>query len=185
MKKTKDRSSRKCVNPWFRFLAIFCVAGFTLSMIFAEDSNRINFGFFKGLSKDDSDDNILIAASGVNLDSFVAAQFETCRNFLVVNESTGKYDCFSNNPASVNTSTLRDFVNRQNIETVIAGTMGIDTYQLLSSLNIEVCTGVTGTVEEALKKHKKNNLVSYSRYFKNKNKPGNTTGNIKSLRREF
>ena len=189
MKKPKDRSSKRCINPWFQFLAIFCVAALTLFMISEDNSNQVKFNFrnvFKRFSKEDSDDNILIAASGVNPKSSVAVQFETCQIFFVVNESTGKYECFSNNPASFNKNTLRDFISQQKIETVIAGTMEIDTYQLLNSSHIEVYTGVTGTVEDALKKHKKHELVSYSRYFNmQKNETVNKSGNVKSSRRVY
>ena len=192
MKKSKDRSSKRCLNPWFKFLAIFCVAALTLFMIFEVDSNQIKFNFrnvfnvFKRFSKEDSDDNILIAASGTDTKSSVAVQFETCRNFFVVNESTGKYECFSNNPASFDKNTLRDFVSQREIETVIAGTMEVDTYQLLNSSHVEIYTGVTGTVEDALKKHKKHELVSYSRYFNmQKNETVNMTGNVKSSRRVY
>ena len=189
MKKSKDRSSKRCINPWFQFLAIFCVAALTLFIIFEVNLNRINFNFrnvFKSFNKKESDDNILIAASGVNPKSSVAVQFETCRNFFVFNKSTGKYECFSNNPASYNKKTVRDFISRQKIETVITGTMEIDTYQLLNSSNVEVYTGVTGTVEDAFKKYKKHELVSYSRYFNSQqNKTVNKSGNLKSLRREY
>ena len=186
MKKSKDRSSKRCINPWFQFLAIFCVAALTLFIIFEVNLNRINLNFFKSFFKEDSDDNILIAASGAYPNSSVAVQFETCRNFFVVNESTGKYECFSNNPASFDKNILRDFVSQREIETVIAGTMEIDTYQLLNSSHIEVYTGVTGTVEDALKKHKKHELVSYSRYFNmQKNETVNKTGNVKSSRRVY
>ncbi len=189
MKNPKDRSSKRCLNPWFQFLAIFFVAALTLFMIFEVNSNQIKFNFrnvFKSFSKEDSDDNILIAASGVNPKSSVAVQFETCRNFFIVNESTGKYECFSNDPASFNKNTLRDFVSQREIETVIAGTMEIDTYQLLNSSHIEVYTGVTGTVEDALKKHKKHELVSYSRYFsRQQTKTVIKTGNVKSSQRVY
>ena len=192
MNKSKDRSSKRCINPWLQFLAIFCVAALTLFMIFEVDSNQIKFNFrnvfnvFKFFSKEDSDDNILIAASGADPKSSVAVQFETCRNFFVFNESTGKYECFSNNPASFNKNTVRDFINQQKIETVITGTMEIDTYQLLNSSNVEVYTGVTGTVEDVLKKYKKHELVSYSRYFnRQKNETVNKTGNVKSSRRVY
>ena len=189
MKKSKDRASKKCINPWFKFLAIFCVAALTLFMIFKMEPNQIKFNFrnvFKSFSNKDSDDNILIAASGADPKSSVAVQFETCRNFFVVNESTGKYECFSNNPASFNKNTLRNFISQRRIETVIAGTMEIDTYQLLNSSHIEVYTGVTGTIEDALKKYKKHELVSYSRYFnRQKNETVNKTGNIKSSQRVY
>ncbi len=195
MKKSIDRLSKKCINPWFKFLAIFCVASLTLFMIFEVDSNKIKFNsrnvfkslnIFERFSKDDSDDYILIASTGADPKSSVAVKFETCRNFFVVNESTGKYESFSNDPASFNKNILMDFVRQREIETVITGTMEIDTYRLLNSSHIEVYTGVTGTVEDALIKHKKHEIVSYSRFFNRQRiETVNTTGNVKSSPRVY
>lgn len=191
MKKTKDRLSRNCFNPWFQFLAIFCVAAFTMLAIFVADKNHIKIrlnqlGFIKSFfHKEDSSDNILVAAMGNDPKSSVAVQFETCQYFLVVKKSRDQYEYFSNSPASYNVNTVRDFIRLQNIEAVITGTMNIGTYQMLSSSKIEVFTGVTGSVEEALKKFKKHELVSFSRHYFNrrKNTSLNNTGNSNSTRR--
>lgn len=185
MKKSKDRSSKKCFNPWFHFLSIFFVAAFTLFVIFEVDKDHIKFHFSKSFHKEESEDNILIAAAGDNPKSYVAVQFETSHNFIVVKESTGEYECFSNYPTYYNKNTVRDFIRQQKIETVIAGTMEIGTYRMLNSFHVEVFTGVTGTVEEALRKYKKHELVSFSRHYYNRqlNTSLNNTGNPKSVRR--
>lgn len=178
MKKSKNRASRKCTNAWFKFLAIFFVAGFTLFAIFEVDSkntkiNIPNINFSDSSHDEESAENILIAASGASLKNSVAVQFETCPSFIVVNESTGKYLFFSNSQATYDINAMRSFLRKQNIEAVIAGTMEINTYQMLSSSRVEVYTGVTGTAEEALKKLKKHELVSFSHYYSDR-KNGNS-----------
>ncbi len=184
MRKAKDRASKKCINPWYQFLAIFCVAALTMVIIFEVDTNRIKFDFLKRFNKKEFEDTILIATTGDNPKGSVAVQFETCRNFIVVRESDGRYECYSNNPAMYDLNTVLNFIRQQNIEAVIAGTMNINTYQMLNSSHVEVYTSVTGTVEEALKKYKKHELVSYSRYYydKRQNASLKNTGNITSVR---
>lgn len=184
MKKSKDRLSKKCLNPWYKFLAIFCVAAFTLFAIFEVDTKHMKINFTESSHDEESVDNILIAASGASPKSSVAVQFETCPNFIVVNESTSEYVSFSNNPDSYNINAIKGFIRTQNIEAVITGTMEIGTYQMLTSSHVEVYTGVTGTAEEALKKLKKHELVSFSRryYERNENNSSNNTGNQKAVR---
>ena len=167
----KDRASKKCLNPWFKFLAILCVAVFTLFAIFEMDRNHISLNIHKIsriFQEEESAEYILIAASGSNLESSVAVQFETSPAFLVVEESSRGYSSFSNNPASYDINAMRDFISEQRIEAVIAGTMEIGTYQMLNDSRVEVFTGVTGTVEEAFRKYRKHELVSFSRYYKNR-----------------
>ncbi len=185
MKKLEDRSSKKCINPWFQFLTIFCVAALTLFLIFEVNTNQVKFNFFKRFFKEESDDYILIAASGVDPNSSVAIQFETCQNFIVINESSDEFEYYSNNPSSYNINTLRYFVREKKVETVIAGTMEIGTYRMLNSSHIDVYTGVTGTVEDALKRYKKHKLVSFSRHYYDRriNTSVDSTGNSKSVRR--
>ena len=186
MKKSEDRSSRKCINPWYKFLAIFCVAFVTLFMIFQVNSDRVHLDFLKKFTKDDSGEAVLIAASGVDSNSQVAPQLELSRNFLVVDESNGTYEYFSNDPVSFHKNAMHEFLIQRNIETVIAGTMEIDTYQMLSSSNIVVYTGVTGTVEDILKQYKKHKLVSYSSYFnRQQSKAVTTNSSTTSVRKEF
>ena len=186
MKKAKNRSSKKCFNPWSNFLAIFCVAALISVAIFVVDKSHIKLNFIKSFfHKEDSADNILVAASGADPKSSVAVQFETCRYFLVVKESTDRYECFSNTTASYDINAVRDFIRLQDIEAVIAGTMDIGTYQMLNSAQVEVFTGVTDTVEEALKKYKKHELVSFSRHYhrRRQNASLNNTGNSNSIRK--
>jgi len=184
MKKSKDRLSKKCLNPWYKFLAIFCVAAFTLFAIFEVNTNRMRINFTESSHDEESAENILIAASGASPKSSVAVQFETCPNFIVVNESTSEYVSFSNDPDSYNINAIKDFIRTQNIDAVITGTIEIGTYQMLTSSHVEVYTGVTGTAEEALKKLKKHELVSFSRryYERNENNSLNNAGNQKAVR---
>ena len=184
MKKTRDYLSKKCINPWLKFLSIFCIAAVTLFIIFEVNTQRINGNYFNNILKEKADDSILVAATGVDMKSSVAVQFETCQNFIVVDESSGTYEYFSNNQSLNNVQTVRDFIRKKNIETVIAGTMEIGTYQMLHSSQVEVYTGVTGTVGDALKKNKKHELISFRRYYnRRRNTSINNTGIQKSLKK--
>ncbi|MBW7995926.1 MAG: hypothetical protein FVQ81_05000 [Candidatus Glassbacteria bacterium] len=180
MKTANDRVAKKCFNPWFNFLLIFSVAALTLAAILVLDGNHVKFSFarlnfVRSFFDDDSPgDNILVAATGSDPASSVAVQFETCPYFLVVRESGGQYDYFSNSRSRFNENAMREFVHQQNIEAVITGTIEIGTFQALNASRVEIFTGVTGRVEDALKKYRKNELVTYSRHYHNR-RPNNVS----------
>ena len=167
-----DRTLKKCMDPWYQYLIIFCVAAFFLTTIFVLHKSPIKNSFnklyfIKGFFKDEeSRENLLVAATGNDPESSVAVQFETSRYFLVVRRSGGKYEYFSNTQFEGNA--MREFIRQQNIKAVIAGTMDIRTFQMLNSVQVDIFTGVTGRVEDAVKTYKKGRLVSYSRYYKNR-----------------
>jgi len=184
MKTPLDREQKHCLNAWYKFAAIFCVAAITVFAIFELEKNHIQF-HFKG-SSDESAEYILIAASGPTLKSPVAVQLETCSDFLLVDESTNHFTSFKNTPESFNLTALKDFMDRQNIEAVITGTMEIGTFQLLTASNIEVYSGVTGTAGDAVKKHRKHELVTFSKYYMGSNnlkKSSNPAGNMQNTTR--
>lgn len=160
------------MDPWYQYLILFCVAAISLTTILVLNKNPMKMGFnklnfIKGFFKEDkSKDNLLVAATGNDLKNSVAVQFETCRYFLVVRKSSRKYEYFSNTQFEENA--MREFIRQQNIKAVIAGTMDIGTFQMLNSARVDIFTGVTGRVEDAVKTYKKGRLVSYSRYYKNR-----------------
>jgi hypothetical protein len=129
----KDRASKRCLNPWFKFLAILCVAVFTLLAIFEMEKNHISLNIHRISSlfqEEESAEYILVAATGADITSLVAAQFETSPVFLVVEEYSRGYSSFSNNPSSYDISAIRDFIRQQRVEAVIAGTMEIGTMEI-------------------------------------------------------
>lgn len=161
----KDRKTKKCISPWFKYLAILSIAVVTLLAIYefkarSEDTfNNIDRALTIGNRENEYGDNVLIASSGVNLKSDVAVQFETCRTHIIVNPKTKKYISFANNPGSFDIKTAQKFISQNNVEAVITGTMNMDTYQMLNSLHVDIYTGVTGNVKNALKMYENHELI--------------------------
>jgi len=185
MEKSPNRSSKKCLNPWLNFLAIFCVAALVLLTVFVLEKNHIEINLLKVLSKEDSKDSILISATGIKPTDSIAVQFETCPIFFIVDESAGNYECFSNKASAYSIQEIRSFIRHQNVGTVITGTMDLETYRIFNTAHVEVYTGVIGTVEDALKKYKRHKLVSISRDYYNKRRNASllNTGKIKSVKK--
>jgi predicted Fe-Mo cluster-binding NifX family protein len=171
MKKTNDRAEKNCFNPWFNFMLIFSVAALTLVGIVILDRKHVNVNmpeFAKRSIKVRPVDNVLIAADGHTPTSPVAVQFETSPYFLIVPEKGGQYEEFSNSGARFNQSAMLEFVLQNKIEAVITGTMEIGTFQALNANRIEVFTGVKGSVQDAMKKFRKDQLVTYSWHYHSK-----------------
>lgn len=157
------RSSKKCINPWFGFLSIFIIASLTVFAMFAIKSKHMKFEYTI-MSEDDKNynENVLITSTGDRLKFPVAVQFETCKYYIVVNPSNGKYLSLSNDSKFYDKSQIGNLIRDNNVGAVITGTMNLDTYQVLESSHVDMYTGLSGTGEEALKKYKQNKLVRFT-----------------------
>jgi predicted Fe-Mo cluster-binding NifX family protein len=177
MKNSAERLQKNCLNAWYKFLVIFCFAVLTVFVIFEMEKNHIRIDFGKSSKmNEESVDYILIASTGTNIASPVAVQFETCKNFILVDEKTNGYASISNSLGSYTPVELRGFIRKQNIEAVITGTMEISSFKTLTSAHVEVFTGVIGTVEEALRKYRRKELVSFSHHYLKKNSINSVPG---------
>ncbi len=157
------KSSKKCMNPWFGFLAIFIIASFTLFAMFEIKSRHIKVKYIN-MPEDDKNynKNVLVTSTGNRLKSPVAMQFETCKYYIVVNPSTGKYSSVSNNLKINNNGQIKNLIIDNNVGAVITGTMNYGTYRILESSSVDIYTGLSGTGEEVLKMYKENKLVKFT-----------------------
>ncbi len=165
IKKSKEDKSKKCINPWYKYLAIFCLVLITLLAIY-KFNNRFDEAMNdlrEAIPRDNYRLNVLITSTGVNLDSDVAVQFETSRTFLIVNPETERYICYSNDSGTYDNNWIKEFINKNDIAAVITGTMNAKTFETLTSADIEVYTGVIGNAKRALKSYEKHELVSSNR----------------------
>ncbi|MBT3602900.1 MAG: hypothetical protein HOE48_08505 [Candidatus Latescibacteria bacterium] len=165
-----DRSSKTCVNAWYKFAAIFSVAALTLFGIFelGQGYNHAHAKMHTG--------NILIPVTSSDANSRVCVVFEQALMFLQIDEETNAYTYFSKNDVEINT--LRNFIKQHQIGTLLSGTMSIDTYQILNSCGVNVYTGVSGPVDLAFGKFKRHELVSFSHQYghQSKHRPSVSVG---------
>ncbi len=163
MSKQNNKNPEKCISPWYKYLGIVIVVVLTLFAIFEVESidalDKIE-NISKNITENDlSVGNLLIASSGSNINSDVSVQFETSRNFIVVDPKTGEYKKYSNNWNSYNINQAKNYIMKNNVGAVITGTMNIDTYKILHATHVAIYTGVTGTVDNAVKMYKNNKIL--------------------------
>lgn len=163
MSKQNNKNPEKCISPWYKYLGIVIVVVLTLFAIFEVESidalDKIE-NISKNITENDlSVGNLLIASSGSNINSDVSVQFETSRNFIVVDPKTGEYKIYSNNWNSYNIDQAKNYIMKNNVGAVITGTMNIDTYKILHATHVAIYTGVTGTVDNAVEMYKNNKIL--------------------------
>ena len=181
MSQKNNKKPEKCTSPWYKYLGIVIVVVLTLFAIFEVESidalDKIENISKNNTRKNLSVGNLLIASSGSNINSDVAVQFETSRNFIVVDPKTGEYKIYSNNWNSYNIDQAKNYIMKNNVEAVMTGTMNIDTYNILHSMNVAIYTGVTGTVDNAVEMYKNNKIMpANSSQSTQKNEPYSKSG---------
>ena len=163
MSQKNNKKPEKCISPWYKYLGIVIVIVLTLFAIFEVESidalDKIENISKNNTRKNLSVGNLLIASSGSNINSDVAVQFETSRNFIVVDPTTGEYKEYSNNWNSYNINQAKNYIMKNNVGAVITGTMNIDTYKILHSTHVAIYTGVTGKVDNAVEMYKNNKIL--------------------------
>ena len=102
-----------------------------------------------------------VTAASKGLDATVDSRFGRCRYFIILDSDTMELEIVEN--ASVAASSgagiqaAQTIVNK-GVEVVITGNVGPNAYSALRVSSIEVITGVSGTVEEAVGRFKRGEL---------------------------
>ena len=100
---------------------------------------------------------IAVSATGPSLDAEVDPRFGRCAYFAVGDPDTMKFEFVEN--TSVMSGSGAGISSAQNIagmgaQAVLTGNCGPNAYQTLSAANVQVITGVSGTVKEAIEGYK-------------------------------
>ena len=100
---------------------------------------------------------ICITSEGNTLDSKIDPRFGRCRYFMIVETDTMAFQAIEN--ASMQASggagiQSGQLMSSQQVKAVLTGNVGPNAFQTLQAAGIEIFTGVTGTVREALEKYK-------------------------------
>ncbi len=100
---------------------------------------------------------IAVSATGTTLDSEVDPRFGRCQYFIIVDAETLQFE------AVENTSTVASggagiaaaqMIAGKGVKAVLTGNCGPNAYQVLSSTGIEVITGVSGKVKDAIEAYR-------------------------------
>ena len=104
---------------------------------------------------------ICITAQGNDLEAQVDPRFGRCQYFVIADTETGETDIVGNSNkdgmggVGVQSGQL---MAEKEVKAVLTGNVGPNAYKTLDAAGIEVVTGVSGTVKEAIEKYKSGDL---------------------------
>jgi len=102
---------------------------------------------------------IAVTAQADNLDSAVDPRFGRCQYFIVADTETLEFEAVQNpnidssGGAGIQSGQL---IAEKQIKTILTGNVGPNAFQTLKAAGVEVITGVSGTVSDAIEKYKNN-----------------------------
>jgi len=106
---------------------------------------------------------ICVTSQEDNLDSQVDQRFGRCQYFIIADTETLEFEAVKNpnieamGGAGVQSGQL---VVNKGVKAVLTGNVGPNAFQTLKAAGIDVITGVSGSVKEAIEKYKKGGFES-------------------------
>jgi predicted Fe-Mo cluster-binding NifX family protein len=106
---------------------------------------------------------VAVSATNGTLDSQVDPRFGRCSYFIIVDSETMEYEALPNMAKGAMSGAgiqAAQTIASKGVKTVLTGNVGPNASQVFSSTGIQVITGVTGTIREAVEKIKRNEIKS-------------------------
>ncbi len=106
---------------------------------------------------------ICITATGDTLESKIDPRFGRCAYFLIVDLNTMKFEAFNNSQvqatggAGIKSGQL---ITEKKVKAVLTGNVGPNAWDILKTADIEVITGVSGSVQDGIDYFKKGVLAA-------------------------
>ena len=100
---------------------------------------------------------VAISATGPTLDAEVDPRFGRCPYFVIVDPDTMQFEALENSSAmqaggaGISTGQM---IASKGVQVVLTGNCGPNAYQVLSAAGIQVITGVSGKIQEAVQAYK-------------------------------
>lgn len=104
---------------------------------------------------------IAVSAVGKTLDSQVDQRFGRCSYFLIVDSVTMSFDVMTNEAAGAMGGAgiqAAQAVANKSVKVVITGNVGPNAFQTLSASGMEIITGASGKVRDAVERYKRGEL---------------------------
>ena len=108
---------------------------------------------------------ICVTSEGGSLDSMVDPRFGRCQYFIIVDTDTLEFEAVGNpNIESMGGAGIQSaqLVSSKQVKAVVTGNVGPNAFQTLQAAGIEIFTGASGTVKEAIEKYKKGEFKAAS-----------------------
>jgi len=106
---------------------------------------------------------ICVTSQGDNLDAQVDPRFGRCPYFIIGDTDTSEFEAIQNpninGMGGVGVQSGQVMSEKQ-VKAVLTGNVGPNAFQALQAGDIEVITGVSGKVKEAIEKYKKGEFKS-------------------------
>jgi len=100
---------------------------------------------------------IAISATGPTLDAEVDPRFGRCQYFIITDPQTMEFEALENSSAMASGGagiSTAQMIAGKGVEAVLTGNCGPNAYQVLSAAGIQVITGVSGKIENAIQGYK-------------------------------
>lgn len=104
---------------------------------------------------------IAVSSIGKNLNSQIDPRFGRCACFVIIETDDMSFEAFDNENAALSGGAgiqTASFIASEGVMAVLTGNCGPNAIKTLSAGSVEVFTGQTGTVSEAVERYKKGNL---------------------------
>ncbi len=108
---------------------------------------------------------IAISSTGPSLDAEVDSRFGRCSYFIIVESDTMQFETLDNYSATADGGagiSTGQVIASKGVQVVLTGSCGPNAYQVLSAAGIQIMTGVTGTIRDAVKDYKSGRLQDVS-----------------------
>ena len=102
--------------------------------------------------------NICVTSQGDTLDSQVDPRFGRCQYFIFIDTKTLGFEAIKNpNIGAMGGAGIQSgqFVATKQIKIVVTGNIGPNAFQTLQAAGLDLITGVSGTIREAIDKYNK------------------------------
>jgi predicted Fe-Mo cluster-binding NifX family protein len=105
---------------------------------------------------------VAITSTGTTPQQRVDPRFGRARQFIIMDTESGEYQSVDNiqnfnAPQGAGVQAAQNVVDR-GVEAVVTGDCGPKAFRVLSAANVQIFSGVDGTVEEAFEQFKKGEL---------------------------